>query len=101
MTNEEWFLSPKVYSLISDEKKKTMEIDIRYKCFGSYVWDLVDYSIFDDIRSQLISIEKDEKIKKRAEEKLKYVPEMPSQAEIDAWEAELSQKIYDQSFYEH
>ena len=45
--------------------------------------------------------EKDEKIKKRAEEKLKYVPEMPSQAEIDAWEAELSQKIYDQSFYEH
>lgn len=101
MTNEEWFLSPKVYSSISDEKKKTMEIDIRYKCFGSYVWDLVDYSIFDDIRSQLISIEKDEKIKKRAEEKLKYVPEMPSQAEIDAWEAELSQKIYDQSFYEH
>ena len=101
MTNEEWYLSPKVYNSFSDDKKKAMEIDIRYKCFKNHVWDSVDYSIFDDIRSQLISIEKDEKIKKRAEEKLKYVPEIPSQDEIDDLEADMSKKIYDQSFYEH
>ena len=101
MTNEEWYLSPKVYSSFSDEKKKAMEIDIRYKCFNNHIWDLVDYSIFDDIRSQLILKEGDTKIKKRAKVKLSFVPEMPSQNEIDAWEADLSQKIYDQSFYEH
>lgn len=101
MTNEEWYLSPKVYSSFSDEKKKAMEIDIRYKCFNNHVWDLVDYSIFDNIRSQLIAKEKDEKIKKRAEVKLQFMPETPSQDEIDALEADMSQKIYDQSFYEH
>lgn len=101
MTNEEWYLSPKVYNSLSDEKRKAMEIDIRYKCFNNHVWDLVDYSIFDEVRSHLIAIEKDVNIQKRAKEKLRFVPEPPSQDEIDAWEADVSQKIYNQSFYEH
>ena len=98
ITNEEWYVKPSAYQKLSEVKKETIEFDIRYKCYGSYVWDCVDYTIFDDIWRKLLKNEKNEKVIRRYKSKLDFVPQLLSEEEKQSYEKEMCQKIVHLSF---
>lgn len=98
ITNEEWYIKPSVYQKLSDVKRKVIEFDIRYKCFGSYVWDCVDYTIFEDIWKMLLENEQNEKLLGKYESKINCVPQVPSEEEKEIFEKEMCQQIVSLAF---
>lgn len=98
ITNEEWYVKPSAYQKLSEVKKETIEFDIRYKCYGSYVWDCVDYTIFDDIWKKLLKNEQNERVIRRYKTKLDFVPQLLSEEEKQSYEKEMCQKIVLLSF---
>lgn len=64
MSCEEWCIRPSAIYKLSPLKKANIDFDLRYKCFNSKFFDLIHYTIFEDIWNVLIIKETNEKIKK-------------------------------------
>ena len=98
ITNEEWYMKPSVYQKLIDVKRNVIEFDIRYKCFGSYVWDCVDYTIFEDLWKILLEKEQNEKLLRKYKSKVDFVPQLPSEEEKQSFEKEMCQQIVSLAF---
>lgn len=94
MSCEEWCIRPSVIHNLSPLKKENIDFDLRHKCFNSMFYELIHYTIFEDIWKALIVKESNEEIKKEAEKKNLYCPNLPTEKEIAKAERDMSDKIY-------
>ena len=94
-TTENWYLNRDVYEALSEEKKRNLQFDVRYKCMKSFVWETINYTIFEDLWKKLLAEEKDPKVFKAASEKMAVIPDIPSDEEWKCAEKELTNEIFD------
>ena len=61
----------------------------------SFVWETINYTIFEDLWKKLLAEEKDPKVFKAASEKMAVIPDIPSDEEWKCAEKELTNEIFD------
>lgn len=95
VSSEFWYMKSDIYDRLSYNKKSNLEYDVRYKCIYSHVWDDIAYTIFEDLWVELIKDENDLNIINEAQEKMRFIPPVPTEEERKSAESKLSKAMFD------